>query len=114
MENENSFLKSENTTILSELDSVKSENTTILSELDSVKSEINKTSSELEKISLRKKLIPYYKAYLEKDPNPEDLEWHIQAIQEGKLDFKSISNHFKSFLSFSFSINFGFLFLRLN
>ena len=51
---------------------------------------------ELERKDLEAKIKPYFKAYLEKDPNSEQLEWFASAILDGTLKLKQLPNHFKN------------------
>ena len=102
MNSEVEKLQSENTSMNSEVEKLQSENTsmnseikTLVEEIDSLDAEHQKIKSEIEKNDLRKKLRVYFKAYLEKNPNPEELDWHVNAIQKGKMTLKEIPQHFK-------------------
>jgi len=86
---QNSELQSKQTSMNSEIE-------ILVEEIDNLDAEHQKIKFEIDKTDLRDKLRIYFKAYLEKNPNQKELEWHVNAIQQGKMKLEEIPQHFKS------------------
>lgn len=91
-----SQLDSQNINAKSSLEELHSKTSATESSLEEIMNDLKMIKLELERKDLEIKVKHYFKAYLEKDPNPEQLEWLVSSILKGKLKLKGLPNHFKS------------------